>query len=211
MVYEVINTIAILDYGLGNLHSIRNMLKHIEVESIITGERREIESADKLILPGVGSFDEGMRRLKALELIDLINSETRVCKKPLLGICLGMQLLGRKSQEGSEPGLNLIDFESIKFSIPEGSTYKIPHMGWEKVRITQSDCALTKNLTREDRFYFVHSYHALCDRSENEIISCDYAYPFTAAVRNQNVYGVQFHPEKSQRFGMKLLKNFAEI
>lgn len=203
--------IAILDYGLGNLYSIQNMLKHVDVDSVITGDRDQIERADKLILPGVGSFDEGMERLKRKCLVDIIKRETIVCRKPLLGICLGMQLLGRKSEEGKEKGLSLIEFESFRFSFPEGDSHKVPHMGWERVVSTRMDCELTKDLLDDDRFYFVHSYHAVCDRKENEIISCEYGYPFTAAVQNGNIFGVQFHPEKSHRFGMKLLKRFAEL
>jgi len=199
--------IAIIDYGLGNLFSIQNMLKHIDVDSIITADKQSIEKADRLILPGVGTFDEGMRNIQNKGLDTVIKAEAKQ-GKPILGICLGMQLLGHSSEEGVRAGLGLIDFKTVKFTFDEFDTYKIPHMGWERVRI--KDCPLTMGVNEVQRFYFVHSYHAVCDENVS-IISCSYGYEFAAAVRNGNVYGVQFHPEKSHKYGMRILKNFSEI
>jgi len=203
--------IAILDYGLGNLKSIQNMLKLLEVESIITSDFEKIKASEKIILPGVGAFDEGMKRLNDQGLADLIRKETLEQGKPLLGICLGMQLLGRGSEEGREKGLNLISFDTVKFKTQERVTYKIPHMGWEKIKITQPDCKLIKEIIDGDRFYFVHSYHAVCDNIKHEILSCEYGYHFTAAIWDKNIYGVQFHPEKSHKFGMKILYGFSKM
>lgn len=200
--------IAIVDYGLGNLASIKNILKHIEIESIITSDSEEIRKADRLLLPGVGKFDEGMHNLEKTGL-DIVIKEEVTKGKPLLGICLGMQLLGRSSEEGNSKGLGLIDFETVKFCFSDDIKLKIPHMGWERVKIKESP--LTTGLDDKQRYYFVHSYYAKCDDDATAIIKCDYGHEFAAGVRNGNVYGVQFHPEKSHKFGMRLLKNFARI
>lgn len=201
--------IVILDYGIGNVGSILNMLKHIGVEATISSNPQTIQEADKLILPGVGSFDTGMRKLSESNLIDSIKLHALQKKKPLLGICLGMQMLGRRSEEGILPGLDLIPFDCIRFRI-DSSTLKIPHMGWDVVKIEQND-PIAVNLEGQQRYYFVHSYHAVCDNQEDVLFSCDYGYEFPAAVKHANVYGVQFHPEKSHRFGMSLMKNFASL
>jgi glutamine amidotransferase len=201
--------IAILDYGIGNVGSIFNMLKHIDVEAIITHDSDAIEAADKLILPGVGSFDSGMKKLADSNLIDSIRNHVLQKKKPLLGICLGMQMLGRRSEEGVLPGLDLIPFDCIRFRL-DSPALKIPHMGWDVVKTVQSDPVMD-TLIGLQRFYFVHSYHAVCDNPEDVLVSCDYGYEFPAAVKHGNVYGFQFHPEKSHKFGMALLKNFASL
>ncbi len=200
--------IAIIDYGLGNLGSIANMLKVLGEKSIITSNKSEIINADRLILPGVGAFDAGMSQLKERNLIECIKEQAKN-KKPLLGICLGMQLLGRSSEEGILPGLGLIQFDNIRFSFGDNSPLKIPHMGWDIVKFNQHN-PLIKDIQGVQRYYFVHSYHAVCDNSENILMSCDYGYEFAASVVSENVYGVQFHPEKSHDFGMALLNNFAK-
>jgi imidazole glycerol phosphate synthase, glutamine amidotransferase subunit len=201
--------IAVLDYGVGNVSSIANMLKKIGVDSVLTKDVSQIDKADKLILPGVGSFDVGMQRLKSNGLVEAIKKHAIEDKKPLLGICLGMQMLGRMSEEGKGMGLNLIPFDNKRFSFLEGSTLKIPHMGWDVAVPMQKDDLLTEGLDQEQRYYFVHSYHAVCDNEENVLMRCDYGYSFAAAVKWENIYGVQFHPEKSHKYGMALLENFA--
>lgn len=199
--------IAIIDYGLGNLGSIGNMMKVIGVKSVITSDQTEIEKADKIILPGVGAFDAGMKNLEERNLIDFLCQQAEK-GKPILGICLGMQLLGRKSEEGKCSGLGLIPFDNIRFRIPEETPLKVPHMGWDIVTFKQ-ESPLLKGIQGRQRYYFVHSYHARCDREDNVLMTCDYGYEFCAAVVMDNIYGVQFHPEKSHDFGMKLLENFA--
>lgn len=199
--------IAIVDYGLGNLGSISNMLKAIGEKSLITHEQDKIEAADKIILPGVGAFDIGMRNLEERNLIDFLRDQAKR-GKPILGICLGMQLLGRKSEEGSSSGLGLIPFESIRFRIPEGIHLKVPHMGWDIVTFKQRN-PLLEGIEGRQRYYFAHSYHAKCDSEDNILMACDYGYEFSAAVVKGSIYGVQFHPEKSHDFGMRLLENFA--
>ena len=201
--------LAIIDYGLGNLGSIANMLKVIGEKSVITNIKEEIMKADRIILPGVGSFDSGMRNLHDMDLYALLQNEANG-GKPILGICLGMQLLGRKSEEGKRSGLGLIPFDNIRFHFPQENGLKIPHMGWDIVDFKQESPLLQGINGAQQRYYFVHTYHAVCDSENNVLMTCDYGYEFAAAVCNKNVYGVQFHPEKSHDFGMRLLENFVK-
>ena len=200
---------VIIDYGLGNLFSIQNMLKHIGEKAIIANEKRELEQADRLILPGVGAFDEGVANLMRYGLKEEIKHCVTELGKPILGICLGMQLLGKTSEEGYMEGLSLLDFDTMRFRLGDG--YKIPHMGWERVHFIQKECKLLNGIEDNQRYYFVHSYHACCNDESIEMIRCEYGYGFAAAVHKDNVYGVQFHPEKSHRYGMSILLNFARI
>lgn len=197
--------IAILDYGLGNLGSIANMLKVIGEKPIITRQREVIEVADGIILPGVGAFDAGMYKLVEAGLDEIIKGQARN-DKPILGICLGMQLLGRSSEEGSLSGLCLIPFECKKFQF-EDKALKVPHMGWDVVEFKKQH-PIFKDLIGQQRYYFVHSFYAVCDSQENILMTCDYGHTFAAAVVKDNVIGVQFHPEKSHDFGLALLNKF---
>lgn len=199
--------IAIIDYGLGNSGSIVNMLKVIGEKSIITHDRNTIKRADKLILPGMGSFDSGCKNLDENNLRDIIISEVLDYHKPLMGICLGMQLLGLESEEGSRKGLGLINFKNRKFSFPQNSTLKIPHIGWDVVKF-QKNLPILDGIHNNQRYYFAHSYHAVCEDYTNVLMTCEYGYEFPAAVIKDNIIGVQFHPEKSHKFGMALLNNF---
>jgi len=200
--------VAIIDYGLGNLGSIANMLKVIGEKSVITADKEKIVAAERIILPGVGAFDAGMQKLNETGLVEFIREQAIVNKKPLLGICLGMQMLGRKSEEGSLPGLGLIPFDTVKFKLDE-TQLKVPHMGWDIVEFKKHN-PLIDGLDGRQRYYFVHSYHAKCDSMENVLMTCDYGYEFACAVVRDNIYGVQFHPEKSHDFGMALLENFVK-
>ena len=200
--------VGIINYGLGNLGSIQNMLKVIGEKSVISADKDELDKCDRYILPGVGAFDAGITRLEDAGLTDYIKNKTQNEKKPILGICLGMQLLGRKSEEGTLPGLGLIPFDNVKFRLEE-TDLRVPHMGWDIVDFKQ-DSPLLRNLQGQQRYYFVHSYHAKCDHQENILMTCDYGYEFAAAVVKENIIGVQFHPEKSHDFGMALLKNFVK-
>ena len=200
--------IAIVDYGLGNLGSIQNMLKVIGEKSKITGREEEIRSSDGLILPGVGAFDAGMSRLTSSGLSELLRRQAAE-GKPILGICLGMQLLGRESEEGSLPGLSLLPFVCRRFR-PEDPTLRVPHMGWDVVEF-KKEHPLLDHITGQQRYYFVHSYHAVCDDPDDILMTCRYGCEFAAAVGRENVLGVQFHPEKSHFFGLALLSNFVKI
>lgn len=200
--------IAIIDYGIGNVSSIVNMLKKIGVEAILAKTTKDIELAEKIILPGVGAFDTGMRKLKESGLIDAILTHATK-EKPILGICLGMQMLGERSEEGIESGLGLIPFETVRFKLEDRKDLKIPHMGWDIVSMELKYDPILKGLDGIQRYYFVHSYHAKCDKNENILMNCEYGYQFPAAVKNNKIYGFQFHPEKSHKFGMALLENFA--
>lgn len=199
--------VAVINYGMGNTGSIVNMLHRIGEEAVVTDKRNELEEADKIILPGVGAFDHGIQNLREKDLVDVIRRVTLENKIPFLGICLGMQLLGNKSEEGQEEGLGLIPFTNVRFRFEEPTLLKIPHMGWDIVNFQQKDRIL-EGLEEMQRFYFVHSYYAICEKKENILMTCAYGHEFAAAVKNENIYGFQFHPEKSHRFGMKLLENF---
>jgi glutamine amidotransferase len=201
--------ITIIDYKTGNLGSIQNILKRIGEESIITSDKDEITRAKKLILPGVGAFDTGMGKLKELDLINILNQKVLVEKIPVLGICLGMQILSQKSEEGYLQGLGWINGESRRFKFVDTTEYKIPHMGWNYVK-QYKPSNLFKEMSGDARFYFVHSYFFKANDASDILTSSMYETEFTSAIEKGNILGVQFHPEKSHKFGMRLLKNFAD-
>lgn len=201
--------IAIIDYGFGNTGSIQNMLKKLGHESVITNDVHILANADKLILPGVGSFDHGMSALRNLGLESILNQMVLVEKKLILGICLGMQLMTQSSEEGNAPGLGWIDGKTIKF-VPTEEDERIPHMGWNEVKVNKAS-ALCEGFDDSYRYYFVHSYYVKCNKSADILLETQYIQPFTASFQHDNIYGVQFHPEKSHKFGMKLLGNFANM
>ena len=202
--------IVIVDYGMGNLGSIQNMLKRIGCPSSATSDPAEIARADKIILPGVGAFDGGMRRLTELGLVQVLNEKALQKGTPVLGVCLGMQLLTRRSEEGSLPGLGWIDGDTVRFRFePKDSKLKVPHMGWNTVSVRQPG-TLFRDVSGEARYYFVHSYHVVCNDPKDVLTTTEYGYPFVSAIERGTIMGAQFHPEKSHRFGMAVLKNFAE-
>ena len=202
--------ITIIDYGTGNLRSIHNMLRHIGVESAITGDPTRISSAGKLILPGVGKFDFGMSELKSRGLIEILNRRVLDDKVPVLGICLGAQLLTRSSEEGSLPGLGWIAANTVRFddAAAKSKGLRVPNMGWTDTAFAPGH-PLAHGLDKP-RFYYVHSYHLVADDPAEEIAHAEHGIPFAAGLGRANIYGVQFHPEKSHAFGMKLLENFAK-
>lgn len=202
--------ITIIDYGMGNLGSIANMFKKIGSRATVSADLAVIEAADKLILPGVGAFDNGMARLGEMGLIELLNVKALEQKTPILGLCLGMQLLASGSQEGSLPGLGWLDAECVRFRFgPEQAGLKIPHMGWNYLQVRQPE-GLFADMYPDPRFYFVHAYHLVCQDEADVQATTSYGYEFASVVRKNNILGVQFHPEKSHKFGMKLFKNFVE-
>lgn len=201
--------IVIVDYKMGNLGSISNIIKKIGYSSVISCDIETIKKATKIILPGVGSFNKAMQNLNELNLIEILNQKALVEKIPFLGICLGMQLLTKHSEEGNVNGLGWIDAQVKKFELSDFPELKIPHMGWNEVEIPEKH-PLCNDLCEKSRFYFVHSYYAKCSKPENILMKTQFGRPFDSAIHNNNIMGVQFHPEKSHKFGMKLFKNFIE-
>jgi imidazole glycerol-phosphate synthase subunit HisH len=202
--------LAIINYGLGNLTSIRNMCGRIGVEAEITADARVIEAASRLILPGVGHFKKGMENLHESGLKRLLDRLVLEEKRPVLGICLGGQLMTAHSEEGDTDGLGWVDADTIRFRDKALSGLKVPHMGWREIKIT-GDNPLWADLPEEPRFYFVHSYHFEFRQPSEVTATALYGYEFACAFRKGNIYGTQFHPEKSHKFGMKVLENFAAI
>ena len=200
--------ITIVDYHTGNLGSIVNMLKKIGQEAQITADPALIGNADKLLLPGVGAFDAGMENLERSGLIPLLNQRVLQDRVPTLGICLGMQLMTRSSEEGTRAGLGWIDAQALRFR-PADATQKVPHMGWNRVMLARPS-PLTDELPQEPRFYFVHSFYVRCRDSADVLLTTPFGESFASGFQRGNVWGVQFHPEKSHKFGMALLRNFAE-
>ena len=204
--------LTIIDYKAGNVRSIQNMLKKIGYKSMISDKIEDIEKADKLILPGVGNFDYGMEQLEKSGLIPVLNKKVLEDKTPILGICLGVQLFTNGSDEGQRKGLCWIDAETVSFNnkkLPEG--YKIPHMGWAEIKYNEN-CRLFKNMHElPPRFYFVHSYHLKANNKNDIIASTTYGYEFVAGLKKENIIGIQFHPEKSHKFGMQVLRNFVNL
>ena len=199
--------IAIVDYGMGNLGSIQNMLKKIGAQVTITRDPATVGAADKIILPGVGAFDTAMENLNRLGLTPLLNDLALEKHRPILGICLGMQLMTKRSDEGTLPGLGWLDAETVRFA---NGSLRVPHMGWNTVDIRRED-PLFKDMYEESRFYFVHSYFVKCADDSDILTSTRYSIDFCSSFAKGNIRGVQYHPEKSHKFGMLLLKNFAEM
>jgi len=202
--------IAIIDYGMGNLGSVKRKLNRIGVDAVITYNPEVIRNSEKLILPGVGHFGNAIKELKTRGLWDILNKEVLISKKPILGICLGMQLMAKKSEEGCIAGFGWFDAEVIRFQVHNRMKYKIPHMGWNQV-IQKKESLLFNGVEPDQRFYFVHSYHLKCYNQADVLNETSYEYPFISAIQKENIYGVQYHPEKSHEAGEQLLKNFANI
>lgn len=200
-------TIAIVDYGVANLGSICNMLAKLGfgVERVSTPSG--IAKATRIILPGVGAFDQGIAALETLGLVEALREKAGDGSARILGICLGMQLLGRSSAEGRQSGLGLVDGASVRFDIPKDGGLKVPHMGWN-VLTAKKASELLDGLGEQPRFYFAHSYHFVCADPGDVIATARHGADFAAAIQHGGIFGVQFHPEKSHRFGMQLLRNF---
>ncbi|HHP7241110.1 MAG TPA: imidazole glycerol phosphate synthase subunit HisH [Cyclobacteriaceae bacterium] len=200
--------ITIINYGLGNSRSIQNMLKKIGYQSVISSEPKEIEKAHLIILPGVGAFDTGIYYLNKLALREVLDKKVLHEKTPIIGICLGMQLLTKNSEEGSLEGLGYIDANTKKFQFAKNEL-PVPHMGWNIVNI-EKQTKLFSSTDKENRFYFVHSYFVDCRNEEDILTTTPYGSRFVSSFSRDNVIGFQFHPEKSHKFGMHLLNNLME-
>jgi glutamine amidotransferase len=201
--------ISVITYGVGNVGSIFNMFRKIGVPAVAASTPDDVARAEKILLPGVGSFDHGMEMLERAGLIPSLTA--RVGEGvPVLGICLGMQLLGRGSAEGQRPGLALLDAHSVRFDGNGDPSFRVPHMGWNELQ-RRRESPLFDGFEERARFYFVHSYHLVCADASDVLATAHYGDDFTAIVQRGNVWGAQFHPEKSHRFGMRLLANFAGL
>ncbi|HSH65738.1 MAG TPA: imidazole glycerol phosphate synthase subunit HisH [Bacteroidia bacterium] len=202
--------IVIVDYGVGNLRSVYNKLKRIGHPAEISSDPAVISKADKIILPGVGHFRNGMNKLKEYGLIELLNKRVLIEKIPIFGICLGVQLFTKKSEEGDCDGLGWIDAETVRFQITDKIKFKVPHIGWNSVSVLK-DSILFKNVDPSELFYFVHSYHLKCNDKAIALGSSNYDYDFVSCIEQGNILGTQFHPEKSQDAGIQLFENFVKM
>jgi imidazole glycerol-phosphate synthase subunit HisH len=197
--------VVIVDYGIGNLMAIHNIIKKIGGAAVISSDPRVISSAEKIVLPGVGSFDYCAGQLAARNLIPVLEEEVLNKKKIILGLCVGAQLMTEKSEEGNAEGLGWVKANTVKFD--ETKVPVIPHMGWTDIAFTK-ESPLGRGFEKEARFYFVHSYHFLFHEAGQVLATAKFEYEFACAFQDNNIFGVQFHPEKSHRFGMKLFENF---
>jgi glutamine amidotransferase len=202
--------IIIIDYGIGNLGSILNMFKRVGAKAIISSDLQQIKDAEKILLPGVGAFDTAMQRIMDMNLLNILNQKAHQDKIPILGICLGMQLLTEGSEEGKLPGLGWIPAKTHAFKSRIPDQLKIPHMGWNLVKQSNKSL-LTEKFDLDTSFYFVHSYYVKCMNQENSILKTMYGIEFDSAIQKDNIIGAQFHPEKSHKFGMKLFDNFNKL
>lgn len=201
--------ITIVNYGMGNLGSMLNMFKRIGIEACIESEPEHLQRSEKLVLPGVGAFDAAMQRIDSVPgLREVLDQKALKERIPVLGVCLGMQLLTRSSEEGALPGLGWIPGVTTRFPIQDG--LKVPHMGWN-VALPNTLSLLTAQVGEAPRYYFVHSYCVHVDDPDHSLMRSNYGIDFDSAIGREQIYGVQFHPEKSHRFGMQILKNFAEL
>lgn len=201
--------IIIVDYGMGNLGSIANMIHKIGYKNFaVTSSPQLIEKASKIILPGVGAFDNAVLQLNRLGIVDVLKEKVINERTPILGICLGMQLMTQSSEEGTLRGLSFIDAKTRKFNV--NKEYKVPHMGWNTVSISKESKLFLGMTEQENRFYFVHSYYVDCYNQNDILTVTTHGVPFTSSFEHENIIGVQFHPEKSHKFGMQLIKNFLE-
>lgn len=201
--------LVIVDYGSGNIASVANMVRKQGGHPVLTSSPDDVLRADKLILPGVGAFDHGVNQLHRLGLFEPLRDRVSG-GVPILGICVGMQLLGVNSEEGREKGLGLVDVTFHRFNFPADSGFRIPHVGWNDVAV-QKDNPLLDARDETPRFYFTHSYHAVCADPADVLATTDYGYPFPAAYGRDHIFGVQFHPEKSHRFGRALIEKFLAL
>ena len=202
--------IVLIDYGMGNLNSVKRKLDRLKTDSLISRDEKEILSADKLIIVCVGHFAKAMKNIEDLNLIDALNEVVLIKKKPILGICLGMQLMATQSEEGDCSGLNWIEAEVKRMEVNDPIKFKVPHTGWNEIK-QKKQSSLMKDIPNNAEFYFVHAYYFEPKNTDYVLNETDYAFNFTSAVEKENIFGVQYHPEKSHDVGEILLNNFIRI
>lgn len=201
--------IVIIDYGMGNLRSVQKAFERIRIPVKISSSYADFGTADKLVLPGVGHFEKGLANLKSRGLFEPLSEAVLANKKPMLGICLGMQLMTEYSEEGNCNGFGWLKAKTQKFSFQDNGL-KIPHMGWNNLSIKNSD-TIFKDITADNFFYFVHSYYVTCNNDADVLAETNYGNGFVSSFQKENIFGCQFHPEKSHDKGLQILKNFAEM
>jgi glutamine amidotransferase len=205
--------VGVIDYGVGNISAFRNIYKHLNIPAISVSKESDLSDIKKIILPGVGHFDYAMSKFQDSSMLDRVNKMVLEQNIPVLGICVGMQMMAKCSDEGVLPGLGWIDAKVKKFdsgfTVGE-SRLPLPHMGWNDV-VTEKATPILKGLENDSQFYFLHSYYFMCNDENDIVAKTNYGADFTCAVNHKKVYGVQFHPEKSHKYGIQLLKNFAEL
>ena len=201
---------VVIDYEMGNLRSVQKKFQRVGAEVEITSDKTKILKAEKLILPGVGHFANGVKKLKERGIWDILNKKVLQEKTPILGICLGMQLMAKHSEEGDMDGLGWFDAVVVKFTVKDKLKYKVPHMGWNNAML-EKESRLLRGVPKEAMFYFVHSYHIKCNNKEDVLTSSEYEYKFTSAIQKDNIYGTQFHPEKSHDWGELVFRNFVNL
>lgn len=202
--------IVIVDYGMGNIYSVKKKLSNLKTGCTISSDPEDVISAEKIILPGVGHFRNAVENLEKLNLVDALETAVMKNKVPVLGICLGLQLFARFSYEGNVEGFGWLDAEVIRFSVNDNLKYKIPHIGWNSISITKNS-QLMRDIPPSSEFYFVHSYHLVTNDKAIILNETVYEYNFISAIEKDNIFGVQYHPEKSHDTGEKLLRNFINI
>jgi imidazole glycerol-phosphate synthase subunit HisH len=200
----------VVDYSTGNINSVRRTLARIGAHVCVSSLASDIAEAHKIILPGVGHFARAMEKLHDLNLVDALNEAVLVKRKPVLGICLGMELMAKTSEEGDSFGLGWFDAETIRFRLPDTTKYKVPHMGWNGVSFKKNS-RLTEGVDESSEFYFAHSYYLRAHNKADLLFETEYGITFPAALEKDNIFAVQFHPEKSHDAGARLLKNFLEM
>lgn len=201
--------IVIIDCGMGNLRSVLKKFERLGTRVSISADAETIAGADKLVLPGVGHFANGVKKLKESGIWEVLNQKVLIDKTPILGICLGMQLMARHSEEGNTEGLGWFDAEVVRFKVSDTHIYKVPHMGWNTAEV-QKESVLFQSVSEDAMFYFVHSYHFKSHNSSDILTLTTYDYPFVSAVERGTIFGTQFHPEKSHDFGERLIRNFID-
>jgi imidazole glycerol-phosphate synthase subunit HisH len=202
--------ISIIDYGMGNLNSVKRKFSLIGIKANITSDPSIVINSEKIVLPGVGHFQKAVENLKELRLWDALNEAVLVKRIPILGICLGMQLMARHSEEGDVDGFGWFDADVVRFRVKEYLTHKVPHTGWNKI-LRMKESLLMTDIPDLSEFYFVHTFHFRCNTPSDILNETEYEYKFTSAVEKENIYGVQYHPEKSHDVGEQLMKNFTKI
>lgn len=202
--------IIIIDYGMGNLRSVQKKFIRIKANIEISSDPSIISKAGKLVLPGVGHFANGVAKLKEYGIWDILNRKVLEDKTPILGICLGMQLMAKNSEEGDVEGLGWFDADVVNFNVENKLKYKIPHIGWNNA-VLRKESNLFSEVKEDAMFYFVHSYHIVCNDKSDILTTTEYEYAFTSAIQKGNIYGTQFHPEKSHDWGEQIFRNFVAV